>query len=146
MQKKTEYSVFSTRRGLNLIPICCILIIACYSCELTEDTVYDTIFDTWKCKESSEEYGESTYLVDISQSYSDNTEVILDNFYNLGFGIEVVGNLSGQIISLPVQVVDGNTISGTGNIASDLKRIDFSYTVNDGSGTIDHITAVYTRE
>ncbi|UCG26743.1 MAG: hypothetical protein JSV24_07110 [Bacteroidales bacterium] len=116
------------------------------SCETLEELEYDSIFDTWLCEENSEVFGNSTYYVDISEHSSDSTVIIIDNFYNLGYGIEVTAQKSGLSLTIPSQVADGNTITGNGYISANYRTINFSYTVNDGSGELDHVTAVYTRE
>ena len=130
-----------------IYPGCLLFFIVFFiSCETLEDLNYDSIFDTWLCEENSEIFGNSAYYVDISQHPSDDNKIILDNFYNLGFGIEVTAEKSGFSLTIPSQVVDGNTIWGSGSISANYKTINFSYTVNDGSGELDHVTASYTRE
>ena len=114
------------------------------SCESLEELGPDSIYDTWYCIETSEIYGQTNYYVDLSQHPSEDGKVILDNFYNLGLGKEVIAELSGSYIAIPSQVVDGNTIAGSGSIASDYKTINFTYTVDDGGG-VDHVTAQFKR-
>jgi len=116
------------------------------ACEALEDLGPDSIYDTWYCVEISEIYNETNYYVDLSKHPTEEGKIIIDNFYNLGYGIELTANLSGLSISIPSQVVDGNTISGSGSITSGYKTIDFTYTVNDGGGVIDHVTAEYTKQ
>ena len=132
--------------------VCLLLVVFCYSCEILDDLdtetgyVRDQIVDTWRCEETSEIFGKSAYLVDISKSFSDSSNIILDNFYNLGFGVEVVASLSGFKVNIQPQIVDGNTISGKGTIAGNYRSISFDYTVNDGGGKIDRVTADFTRQ
>lgn len=121
-----------------------LLVMSFHSCESLEEYGPDSIYDTWHCLETSEVYGQTNYYVDLSEHPSEDGKIILDNFYNLGLGKEVVADLSGLSIAIPSQVVDGNTISGSGSIAADYKTIDFTYTVNDG-GDVDHVTAQFKR-
>ncbi len=127
-----------------------LLIVFCYSCEILDDLdpetsyVRDRIVDTWRCEETSEIFGKSAYLVDISKSLSDSSTIILDNFYNLGFGVEVVAGLNGYNINIQSRIVDGNTISGNGIIAGNYRSINFDYTVDDRGGKIDNVTAIFT--
>ncbi len=114
------------------------------SCESLEEYGPDSIYDTWYCLETSEVYGQTNYYVDLSKHPSEDGKIILDNFYNLGLGKEVIANHSGLSISIPSQVVDGNAIAGSGTIASDYKTIDFTYVVDDGGG-VDHVTAQFKR-
>jgi len=114
------------------------------SCESLEDYGPESIYDTWYCIEDSEIYGQTNYYVDLSKHPSEDGKIILDNFYSLGLGLEVIAGLSGLSIVIPSQVVDGNTIAGSGSIASDYKTINFTYTVDDG-GEVDHVTAQFKR-
>jgi hypothetical protein len=133
MKKHSFKLVFILLAGMALI-----------SCESLEEFGPDSIYDTWYCIETSEIYGQTNYYVDLSKHPSEEGKIILDNFYNLGLGLEVIAELSGLSIVIPSQVVDGNTITGNGSIASDYKTINFMYTVNDG-GEVDHVTAQYKR-
>ena len=121
------------------------------SCELLDDIDPDSddprdeIEDTWLCRENSSIYGISNYYVDISKSPDNNSEIIIDNFYNLGMGIDIYAILNKRTIEIPPQIIDGNSVSGNGNISSDYKTINFQYTVDDQGGEIDNISAIYTR-
>ena len=122
------------------------------SCEFGEDVdpdndgdPRDNIVDTWRSTEISAVYGKSSFLVDIAKEPSDSTKVVLSNFYNLGVDTEVKGILDGYKIDIYVQVVDGNEISGEGNIAGDYGIINFVYNVDDGSGEEDNVSAEFKR-
>ncbi|MBE9510165.1 MAG: hypothetical protein IMY71_04735 [Bacteroidetes bacterium] len=122
------------------------------SCEFGEDVdpdedsdPRDNIVDTWRSTEISTIYGKSNFLVDISKEPLDSTKVILSNFYNLGVDTEVKGTLEGYKINIYVQVVNGNEISGEGNIAGDYSIINFVYKVDDGSGEEDNVSAEFKR-
>ena len=122
------------------------------SCELGEEVdsdnggdPRDNIVDTWRSTEISAIYGKSSYLVDIAKEPLDSTEVILSNFYNLGIDTEVKGTLNGYKIYISVQVVNGNEISGEGDIAGDFSVIGFVYEVKDGSGEEDNVSAEFNR-
>jgi len=105
----------------------------------------DNIVDTWRSTEISAIYGKSSYIVDIAKEPLDSTEVVLSNFYNLGIDTEVKGTLNGYKIYISAQVVNGNEISGEGNIAGDFSGINFVYKVEDGSGEKDNVTAEFKR-
>ncbi len=109
------------------------------------DDPRDNIVDTWRSTEISAIYGKSSYLVDIAKEPLDSTKVVLSNFYNLGIDTEVKGTLNGYKIYISVQVVNGNEISGEGNIAGDFSVINFVYEVEDGSGEKDSVSAEFHR-
>jgi len=57
-----------------------------------------------------------------------------------------VATVAGMNLILSNQMIEGGfTVYGSGTISSNYKEISFSYTVDDGSGTADHCTAVYTK-
>jgi len=122
-----------------------VILILLGACEALENLGPDSIYDTWYCVETSVDFKETHYYVDLSKHPSEEGKIIIDNFYDLGYGLEVTANLAGLTITIPAQIVDGNSISGTGKISANYKTIDFTYNVDDGGGTIDHVTAVYSK-
>jgi hypothetical protein len=106
------------------------------------DDIISSIEDTWHCSEESSLFGSQSYLVDISRYEPNSDSIVLDNFYNIGFGKEVIAVVNGQDITIPSQVVDGFTISGTGHIQNSATSISFAYTADIG-GEVDYLTAVF---
>ena len=122
------------------------------SCDFGEDVdpdddgdPRDKIVDTWRSTEISAIHGKSSYHVDIAKEPLDSIGLVLSNFYNLGVDTEVKGTLDGYKIYISVQVVDGNEISGEGDIAGDYSFINFLYVVDDGSGEEDNVAAEFKR-
>lgn len=113
-------------------------------CEALNDEP-ETLEGTWHCSENSSIYGYQTYEVKISYLKADSSEIGINNFYNLGSGNSAVAEVSIWNLTLISQVVDGFRISGSGTISGDLKMISMSYQVDDGSGTIDKVTATYEK-
>ncbi|HIE15513.1 MAG TPA: hypothetical protein EYP69_01170 [Bacteroidales bacterium] len=112
------------------------------------DSLRNKIIDTWHVNETSQIYNKSSksiYTVEIIKD-SDSTKVLIDNFYNLGYGkqAKVIVN-DDYTLSIPQQDVDGFIISGSGNIDHGLKQIDLSYITDDQGGLIDTVSAAYTR-
>jgi hypothetical protein len=122
------------------------------SCELTEDLIdinplVSELKGEWLCDENSEIYKatKEVYMVYISPDADNPNGLIIDGFYQLG-DIGLKATVLNTSISIHSQTVEGGfTISGSGIVASNHKRIDWTYNVDDGSGVIDHVTAVYTR-
>ena len=118
----------------------------------TEDTIdptdsRDAYIGTWSCAENSSLSGASTYDVRIRKDVSNSNQLLVDNFYLLGYSYSAVLSKSSSTLSLPSQSLSGNTIKGNGSIVSDIK-INLSYTVDDGSGSagIDNCSAVLTKK
>jgi hypothetical protein len=100
----------------------------------------------WTCDEQSEVFKATaeTYTVTLSADADNNSGVIIDNFY--GLNASAKANISGMSFIIPNQNVEGGfSVSGSGTISSNFEKITLSYNVDDGSGTVDHCTAVYTK-
>jgi hypothetical protein len=101
----------------------------------------------WTCDEQSEIFKATAevYTVTLSADADNNSGVIIDNFY--GLNASAKANVSGMSLIIPNQNVEGGfSVSGSGTISSNFEKINLSYTVDDGSGTVDHVTAVYTKK
>ncbi|MGM0498323.1 MAG: hypothetical protein ACQESJ_10425 [Bacteroidota bacterium] len=117
--------------------------------ELTDDVgIAEAIEGQWVVEETSVLLGEDRYGVYIDIFPDDSSSVRISNFYSIGYDYDVIGDISDSRIELrPNQQVGGyEIISGTGRITDDYQNIDWDYKVDDGSGDIDNVTAVYTKE
>lgn len=121
------------------------------SCEIAEDlaggnaTVAE-LEGEWTCDETSEIYKSTTsvYSVSISPDPDNENGVIIDNFY--GLGAAVYADVSGMNLVVNLQTASGGyEVSGSGVISNNYREINWVYNVDDGSGVIDHCTAVYTK-
>jgi hypothetical protein len=130
----------------HILPGILLILLFVGACETLDELGPGSIFATWFCVENSEIYNETNYFVDISQHPSEQGKIVIDNFYNLGYGKEITATQNGYSIAIPSQIVDGNTISGSATIAADYRKISLTYMVDDGGGQIDNVTAVYTKE
>lgn len=122
-----------------------------YSCE-TIDTLTGgaatvaKLEGEWTCDEKSEVFKatEEVYTVTLSADANNASGVIIDNFY--GLNASAKATVTGMSLNIPSQNVEGGfTVSGSGTISSSYEKINLTYTVDDGSGTVDHVTAVYTK-
>jgi hypothetical protein len=122
-----------------------------YSCE-TIDTLTGSaatvakLEGEWTCDEQSEIFKATSevYTVTLSADADNTSGVIIDNFY--GLNASANANVIGMSLIIPNQNVEGGfSVSGSGTISSNFEKINLSYTVDDGSGTVDHCTAVYTK-
>lgn len=140
---KTERSRF--------FPVIILLLLTLSSCELAEEltgaaATVAKLEGEWTCDEQSEIYKATSeiYTVTLSADADNPSSVIIDNFY--GLNVPAVATVAGMSLIISNQTLDGGfAVSGSGTISSDYKEINFSYTVDDGSGTSDHCTAVYTK-
>jgi len=77
-------------------------------------------------------------------SAASTTQVLMENFYNVGFSFKAVATVSGSNLSLSSQTYNGSQLQGSGRMNGN-NSINMSYTVNDGSA-IDTCTSVLTRQ
>lgn len=100
---------------------------------------------TWTASESSQIYGQTTYQVNIKKAPNDNNQVIIENFYNLGFTNAVYGIMSNNNTAIQInqQSVSGQAISGNLTIYT-TNDIRGTFNANDGSGT-DNVSVNFTR-
>ncbi len=107
----------------------------------------DKLVDTWKVDETPASYKSTmeVYWVEISKHPYDSNRVVIYNFYNVDADAEAT--LSGSTLSLPLQTLEGGyRVSGSGQIqGTKANEIIWTYTVDDGSGQEDRVTAVYSR-
>lgn len=121
--------------------------------ELTGDVnTAEALEGEWVVDENSDVAGNTSYRAYIDIYSDDSSSVLISNFYQLGYDTgEVIGDISGNRIELrPNQEIDyyGSTytvVNGTGTISDDYQSIDWQYDIDDGSGTVDNVTAVYTK-
>jgi hypothetical protein len=101
----------------------------------------------WQCDEISSIYKStnSIYYVNIDIYPTDSNKIVITNFYGLGNNVDVTARINGMSIDIPSQTTDGSTFTGSGLIAKDFNTINWSYTVDIGDGSIDEVTATYTR-
>jgi hypothetical protein len=101
----------------------------------------DAVTKLWRVTETGQSYD-----CTITKDANESTRVIFSNFHNLGSvtTTKVYATLAGKTLTIPTQVIDAGdyTISnGVGTISSDLKDIDFTYTVQPGADPSDDFTA-----
>jgi len=103
------------------------------------------LFGYWSCKETSDVNGSRGYNVFIDQYGSELDKIIIDNFYNKGYGTKVIAVLLNGKLTIEEQQVNGITYSGTGEIAGIRNNISFDYTAV--ADTLqDHIIAKYEHQ
>ncbi len=104
----------------------------------------DQYVGSWVCAENSKINGQTTFNVNIKKNTADETQILIDNFYNYGFNKSIYITLSSTTITIPQQTFSGsNTVNGTGT-ASSASKINLTYYVKDGAST-DTCTSILTK-
>jgi hypothetical protein len=133
------------KRVLLLLAFAAIFTTACENLDNSSDTIVSELLGQWLCYENNQLKGTATYTVTISVASSDSTLLYISNFYQLT-GYTATARIDGHTLTIPSQVVDGNTITGQGTVNDALDKIVWSYQVDDGSGQPDVVTATYTKQ
>jgi hypothetical protein len=124
---------------LRVVPISLFLVFAMNACD---DDFLGTrsVTGVWAVYETSTTFLEQNFDVDIDYFPGDSTKISIDNFSGLGFNTEVIANLSGLTLTIPVQtVVDDQsnswTVSGSGVISRSYRDITMDYAYGGTSFT-----------
>jgi len=95
----------------------------------------------WHVSENSTDFGTSTYNCTITDS-SDATHILIAYLY--GFNKKAYSTVSGNNMSIPSQIIQGNSLSGNGVLAN-ANQINLTYLVRTTTTHYDTITAVLTK-
>jgi hypothetical protein len=105
----------------------------------------DKYVGTWLCTEDSPKKSTMiAYTVTINLSPDNSNQILLYNFNLFGPGEYVYGNVSSNLVTVPVQTVLNTTVDGKGNLIDD-NTMNWEYYVNDGAD-IDTVSAVYEKQ
>lgn len=128
------------------------LIMIMSSCEIAEEILGGNVTiakleGSWMCDEDNGKRKSvmEMYEVEISTDPNNENGILIYNIYGLGEGIYAEAGVSGKIISINDDVTGGFHISATGNVSSDFENINWTFSVDDGSGVPENFTAVYTK-
>ena len=105
----------------------------------------DNFTGTWSCSETtSSKKAAFFYHVTISKSDTETDMIRINNFYNVKAYVDA--SISGNDMTIALQSSEGFGFSGSGSYSTGNKKITLSYTIDDGSGTLETATASYTRD
>lgn len=103
----------------------------------------DKFVATWTCRETCG--GQTvTFQVSIEKNASNSTEILIDNFNQLGTSNKAKGIVAGANITIAQQNVGGFAVNGSGSIDTKQTTINLSYNVDDGAQT-EVYSAVLTK-
>ncbi|MFM7217468.1 MAG: hypothetical protein ACKO1U_05570 [Bacteroidota bacterium] len=122
------------------------ILLSTYACE--PDTVdpsvsRDDFLGSWTGNSSGTVNGPLGFQMVITASNSSPDGILMDNFDAVGLGQKVLAVVDGGNITIPLNIINGDSILGSGILRSDGK-LSFEFTVSDGQ-TVDERTATATR-
>lgn len=139
----TNQSFSLKRFVLALLPVA-FFAISCQPDEQEPADDRDKFVDVWHVVEQSSQIGTTNYDVHINLSTTNTSQVLMENFYNVGFSFKAVANVSGSNLTLNSQTYNASQLQGSGSMSGN-NTINMSYTVDDGSA-VDTCTATLTRQ
>jgi hypothetical protein len=95
----------------------------------------------WSLSENSQDFGTSTYNVTIADS-SNASYILMSYLY--GFTVKTYATVSGNNLTIPVQLISGNNVSGNGTLVS-ATQLNMTYYVQSTATHTDTVTAVLTK-
>ncbi len=111
--------------------------------DLVNPDIRDQLVGKWSVTENNKLKSIDYYSVTISKALSDTSKILINNFYAIDEAVGVT--ISNYILTIPEQIVGGFTFEGYGDLSLNMKKIEWSYTVNHNNGFIDQVTATYTK-
>lgn len=140
------------KNHLPFVIMACFLIFTLIACEefsapKNNKDVALRLEGQWKCTESSSIFKSTgiSYLIYLTPSEFDSSQIVIENFYNLGDAVVAVAQVDGSRLVLNNQKLEGGFfLSGIGAISENLQTIAWEYSIDDGSGEKDMVNATYT--
>ncbi|MBL4754557.1 MAG: hypothetical protein JKY52_13300 [Flavobacteriales bacterium] len=100
----------------------------------------------WQCDEFDlNQILLATFQIEIIADPSDENKVLIDNFNLQGQGFRAEATIFSTNIDIPQQWVSATAVLGSGFMANSLLRLELQYTIDDGSGQPESITAVCVK-
>ena len=113
------------------------------SCQKDNSGSQNDYTGSWHCYESTKLSGINNYEVSIDNDPSNSSQVLINNFYNLGSDQNAQAIATETGLTLLNQTVLGDKISGSG-VYINKNKLTWSYNVIVG-GETDIVYATYTR-
>lgn len=101
----------------------------------------DKFHGNWTVSENSVDYGASTYNCTITDS-SASPYIFIAYLY--GFNKKIYSSVSGSSFSIPSQIVQGNSVTGSGVLVN-ANQINLTYYVQTSISHTDTVTATLTK-
>ncbi len=99
----------------------------------------DKFIGTWNTSSNGAVHNSLSFTMNIAAGSSSASQIKMENFDAEGPGTFVIGYVSGSSVSIQQQVVNGDTIQGSGSYNSN-GTLSFTYSFRDGQ-TVDNRTA-----
>ncbi|MFM9051196.1 MAG: hypothetical protein ACKOKF_02600 [Bacteroidota bacterium] len=136
MTKKSLYRILAVA-GIVLF------INSCEPDDVAPDVSRDDYLGGWTGQSDGPVNGTLGFQMNITASNSAANGILMDNFDGVGFGRKVIAYVDGGNVTIPLNIINGDSITGSGIYRSN-GTLSFDFTVSDGQ-TVDQRTATATR-
>ncbi len=117
--------------------------------DLVNDDSSNPLVGTWSVSESSSEFGDQTYQVEITTEMLDPDFVRVYNFFGLGSWSYVTMEQVDQELIIPIQDAEGFRFLGTGNLNESMDQFQLSFTAEElsqVSKSAFQVDATFTKQ
>jgi len=132
----------------NIFPLLVLMLLAA-SCQKDDDPGFATRDDylgIWQCDEFDVSQSLiATFQIEILAHPTESNKVYIDNFNLQGQGFQAEAEVDNTTITIPQQMVAASVVTGTGFISNGLTGLELQYTLDDGSGQPENLTATCTK-
>lgn len=129
---------------------CCLLFLFMVTgCAKDDDVAIASIDDfagMWQCEEfDNNQLLIAIFQVEILLHPTVSNKILIDNFNLLGVGFQAEGIISNTQVQLDLQNIGGISVSGSGFLSDKKQKIEMQYTIDEGTGQEETITATFTK-
>ena len=132
-----------TLRWISCVSAVALTINACEPDDVAPDVSRNDYLGAWTGQSDGPVNGPLGFQMNITASNSSSDGILMENFDAVGAGRKVVAYVDGGNITIPLNIINGDSIIGSGTYRSN-GSLSFSFTVSDGQ-TVDERTATATR-
>ncbi len=98
----------------------------------------------WNVIENSSVAGQNSFVVNITKSTTNSSEIILNNFS--GLSVSARASVSNSILTIPYQQIGTVGFTQGSGTLTNATSISLSYTNTIGASSADNCTAIYTKQ
>ncbi|MCD4793380.1 MAG: hypothetical protein K8R54_09120 [Bacteroidales bacterium] len=129
-----------------LLPVFALFLMSCPdepAPPATEKEIIAEISREWTCHEEGDDFP-LNYNATITSDPANDSKILISNFHAMGNDDKISAIIKTDLsVEIPLQTINSQDFSGTGEISNDYTQITWDYTIVFSGGTV-HITGTYT--
>ena len=131
-----------------LLPVLVVMLVlgSCKKDEGNTVATRDDYLGLWQCEEYDiNQQFNASFQIEIFAHPTDESRILIDNFGWLGQGFQAEAVLDNTSLDIPQQFISATAINGSGYITDNMGGLELQYTMDDGSGQPENLTATCTK-